>query len=230
MIRTLIIIGLFLGQSVAEEILSESHVLAPEDLNINKWVFEQETNLETVAVMKVEHTIQGIPVEVYEDIFYSPDRAVLGSLLIFNEHRPITIKLPTSNTVRLEIDEHWKSLGDSRGKLTSVDGVIRDCQKVEIECDRESVVISFYSAPMSIFREVLPDMPDPANSNTAKFTWRHKIVDTHFWVSKESKQGREVVTLHRKGEQDVAVQPATRPELKSEGSDKHQPESEGRSR
>lgn len=216
MLRTLTIIALLAGQVLADEILAEASVLAPEDLHINKWVFEQKTDLETVAVMKVEHMIQGIPVEVYEDVFYSPNRKILGSLLIFNEHRPITIKLPSSNTVRLEVDERWKSLGASRGKLTSVDGKERDCQNVEIKCDRESVVVSFYSAPMAIFREALPDMPNPASSSTTKFTWRHKIINANFWVSKDSKDGKEAITLHRNGEKDVPIQPATAPETKSE--------------
>ena len=227
MIRTLTIIALLMGQTLANDALSESKVLAPEDLNIKKWVFEQETDLETVAVMKIEHTIAGIAVDVYEEVFYSPDRSILGSLLIFNEHRPVTIKLPTSNTIRLQVDERWRFLGASRGKITSVDGKARDCQKVEIKCARESVVISFYSAPMSIFRKELPDMPDPASDSTSSFTWRHKIVDVPFWVSKESKNGKEVVTLHRKGEQDVTVQPATCPESKPEGDPKLQSESEG---
>jgi len=207
-----------MGQALAYDALSKSKVLAPEDLNIHKWVFKQETDLETVAVMKIEHTIAGIAVEVYEEVFYSPERSILGSLLIFCDHRPITIKLPTSNTVRLMVDKHYQSIGTSRGKIASVDGKMRDCQKVMIMCAHESVAITFYSAPMSIFRKVLPDMPDPAKDSTAQFVWRHTIVDVPFWVSTEkTKNGKLVVTVHREGEQDGAEQPAIGPKTKSRG-------------
>ena len=220
MIRAFAIWILLLSPGLCGEILTESNVLAPEDLNINKWVFSQETDTETVAVMRIEHMIGGLVVEAYEEIHYSPDQPTLGSLLIFNSEKPILIKLPTSNTVRLEVDRHWQSLAESRSKVECLDGVMRPARRVEIECARETIHISFYSSPMEIFRAKLPKMPDPKVDNTSKFTWRHKIVDKPFWVSKSVSGDKETVTLHRKGEQDVTVQPTTAVKLDSKGDKK----------
>jgi len=51
-----------------------------------------------------------------------------------------------------------------------------------------------------------------------------------FWPAKEPTERQDPHDRNRNAQQDGTGQPATRPELKSEGSDKPQPESEGRSR
>jgi hypothetical protein len=176
MIRVSLFSIILIQSILAEDILKESSILEPKDLNIYKWEFKQKTSLETVAVMRVEHIIAGIQVEVYEEINYWPDREKIGNLLIFSDHKPETIKLPDNNTISFKIDKRSSGIKEGSLEIKGPDGVMRPAHQISVYGKNETINISFYSAPMAVFRKVLPDMPHPEKDGVNGFSSHYGIV------------------------------------------------------
>jgi hypothetical protein len=186
MIRESIICISLLQCILAQDILKESSILEPKDLNMYKWEFKQKTSLETVAVMRVEHIIAGVQVEVYEVINYWPDREKIGNLLIFSDHKPETIKLPNNNTISFKIDKRSSGIKEVYPEIKGPDGVLRPAQQISVYGENETINITFYSAPMNIFRKVLPDMPQPEKNGVGGFASHYDIVSGPYSYSKST--------------------------------------------
>ena len=198
MIRVLTISLAILQGIMAQDILKKSSTLEPEDLNIFKWEFRQKTSLETVAVMRVEHIIAGVPVEVYESVNYWPDREKIGNLLIFNDAEPEAIKLPGGSTASFSVDKRSSGISEVASQVEGPDGVKRNAHQVTINGENEKIMLSFYSAPMEVYRKVLPDMPNPAKDGTDGFCWRYAITEGDYVIStSKDASGNTKVMVHK---------------------------------
>ncbi len=160
----------------AEESVTRSKTLTPEDLGIRKWDIVHKTTKTTTFVMRFQHYLNGKLLWDYEEFYYQPKKPKIGTLLVFSRPEPI-IYLPTSNRFSFSVCKHILT-NETTTKLKCIDGLIREANTIEVKGsdyykNAEKVLIHFYEAPMKIFTDKIKDAPVPANNNS--FRWLHKI-------------------------------------------------------
>lgn len=190
-------IAVMLSASIAsgDDILTESDQLSPRDLNMFKWEFRQKTDSTTGAIMRVERTICGVLVEQYEDVIYSPEKDLLGSLLVFSAETPIRIVLPGGNQIKPDLDKMMGNIATGTESIKGVDGIERNSTFVRFQGDHETIRIFFYKAPFSIYRKEMQDMPSTTDGKLSLFRWRYETMDMQYTTLVENVNDQKKVSL-----------------------------------
>ena len=161
----------------AEESVTRSNTLTPKDLGIKKWDLTYQTTKEKTFVIRLQHYVNGKLVKDYEDFYYKPKKAKLGSLLVFS--RPeFTVYFPSGGRFDLEVCKHGVC-NETATELLCVDGVTRKAKTIHIEAsdyheNTEELLIHLYAAPMRIFRDNDSKVPKPADN--ISFYWHREII------------------------------------------------------
>lgn len=161
----------------AEEAVTKSSILKPEDLGIKKWDVKYQTTKEKTFVIRLQHYVNGRLIKDYEDFYYQPKRSNLGALLVFS--RPeLVVYFPSGGRFEFEVCKNGVT-NETTTNLVCVDGITREAKTIHIEAsdyrkNTEELLIHLYPAPMKIFTDNDSTVPTPANNNS--FYWHREII------------------------------------------------------
>lgn len=137
--------------------------------------------------------------------------------------------------------EEWTFTGMAKCRIvTDYTGVLKNTDFVYIPCD---YTFDESPSPLEVGRDYIVNLEvmkrgriaHPVSHDAAHEVFKGKLIDPESdepaaWLSLEDFEARLRAQLKKKAEQVGTGQPAIRPESKSQGDDKSQPDGEGRSR
>lgn len=157
----------------ADEQIRESKILTPDDLGITKFELHQASDKENVAVIRHEHLIQGKLYDAADHVYYTPDKPMLGSILVFPDKR--TKVIYPAGSEQLIFDDDFTGITFQSTKVVAPDGKEYPASLVTFNARREEIRIYVYQAPMKVFKSAIPDLPEPKDG-TAFMNWVRPIM------------------------------------------------------